>query len=206
MRAYADSDESNIFLERQIREWTQSGLLEPSQGASLVSEVRVEFRRTSIYLRVVLFIFSLLISAAAVALVAASSHLDDKTAGVLCVISGIVTFFMAEVLVREFHFYRFGVEEGVAVLSAIFISIGIGIATGLTFFGHGANTPLVLGITTGIVVSLAVYLRFGFLYVAAFALVGLGLLAFQIASTEAGKIGLAAAMLLAAAVIARILR
>ncbi len=206
MRVYGTRDESNIYLERQIREWTQSGLLDPLQGANLLSEVRVDFRRTNIYLRVVLFIFSFLISAAAVALVAASSHLDDQTAGILCVMSGIATFFVAEVLVREFHFYRFGVEEGFAVLSAIFIPFGIGIAAGLTFFGHSSNTPMVFGIIAGILVSLALYLRFGYLYLAAFVLVGLGLWAFQIAATEAGKIALAATLLLAAAIIARILR
>jgi hypothetical protein len=206
MRLYSSEVESNIHLERQIRDWTQSGMLSASESAILRRDVRVDLKRTNIFLRAVLFIFTLLIVAAAVALVAASIQLDDNTLGILCVISGAFAFLVAEVLVREFQMYRFGVEEGLAVISVILLSFGVSMAMGFQLFGNASRVPLIIGISTAILVSIAVYLRFGYLYAAAFALIGLGSWAFEIATTETGKIALAAALLMASAVVARILR
>ena len=203
MRMHSPEIESNIHLERQIRDWARSGAIDAAQSTTLLGDIRVNVKRTNFFLRAVLFIFTVLIAAAAVALVAATGHLGEKTIGILCIISGILAFLLANILVNEFQLYRFGVEEGLAVISIPLISFGVGLVLGFDLFGHSSKAPWVLGITAGTLTAVAVCWRFGFQYAAALALVGIGMWADAVAETVTTKIALAAALLLAVAIVAR---
>jgi len=206
MRVYSSEVESNIHLERQVREWTQSGILSATQGTMLRETIRVDLKRTNVFLRVVLFIFSFVIAVAAVVLIAELSHLDDKTAGVLCIMGGAVAFLIADVLARKLQLYRFGVEEGFAIISVLLVSVGVGLTAGFNIFGYGSRIPLIIGFGSATLLSLVAYMRFGYIYAAALGLIGLYSMSFEITETMTEKIALAAALQIAVVVIARALR
>src|SRR5205823_2173684 len=118
MRRYSGEEEERIHALGLIREWTRSGLLEPSQKDRLERELDVDLRRTNPFLRAVLAFFTCLIVAACVALVFEVFRLhDDATIAVVTAIAAVACIGLAEYLVVAFRLYRFGVEEALAVAS-----------------------------------------------------------------------------------------
>jgi hypothetical protein len=89
---------------------------------------------------------------------------NDSTVGWTSVVLGVVCFVLAEFLVFQFRLYRFGVEEAFAVWSVALLAVGTGIFTSIGR-SHG-DFPLFVGFLTATIASLAVYLRFGYLYAA----------------------------------------
>jgi hypothetical protein len=66
MNLYATGDEERIHAAAQVREWTRSGLLDTSQGATLEAGLRTDLKRTNRYLRIALFIFGTIVVVATV--------------------------------------------------------------------------------------------------------------------------------------------
>ncbi len=107
-----------------VREWTRSKLLDPSQRERLEADLRVDVRRTNVFLRAGLAVFTGLIVAASVALVIAGLDLkNDVPIAVTTGVAALVCIGLAEVLVGRFGFYRFGVEEALAVAAVILAGI-----------------------------------------------------------------------------------
>ena len=73
MSLYSPDDERRIRSQALVREWTKSGLLDPAQGAALEAELRVDVRRTNVFLRAGLALFTVLIVAASVGLTSTCS-------------------------------------------------------------------------------------------------------------------------------------
>src|SRR2546423_916948 len=106
MRCYSKSDEENVRLHTLVCEWTRSGLLDEAQGARLSEEVRPDLRRTNNFLRLVLFLFTGLIVGAALLLALEVLHIRDAGAtAVVCGITGLLCFVLAEMLIGEFRVY-----------------------------------------------------------------------------------------------------
>jgi len=107
MSRYATADEERIRAGARVREWTQSGLLEASQGAAIEAGLRADLKRTNRYLRIALFIFGTIVVWAAFGfwLVAFSLRHESVVAG-WAIVAGIVCYTLAECLVLQFEFYR----------------------------------------------------------------------------------------------------
>jgi hypothetical protein len=162
MRIYSQADEEKVRAQAVVREWQRSGFLDTSQAAQIANELRVDFRRTNFFLRALLFLFTSIVVAASVSLVITVFGLDEKTSeAAVCVIAAILCLGAAEFLIRSFRFYRFGVEEAVAIAAVVLLSLGTAFATsGLE------GDELVAPLATGALGALFIYMRYGYLYAA----------------------------------------
>ena len=170
---YAASDEERIRATAQVRTWTDSGLLTKSQGTAIESTLSTALRRTNRYLRIALFIFGTIVVFAAVGLwiVTLNPRSDWAVAGT-AIVAGLIGLALAGFLVVQFRFYRFGVEEAVAVWSVVLLAVGAFLAVGvLVVIPIQSHRPALTGLTTAAIASAGVYCLFGYLY-AAFAAVG----------------------------------
>ena len=68
MRAYSPASEEALHARALLKDWTGEGLLTQSQYQRLEQETVSNLRCTNIFLRLVLFLFTLIIVAAATAL------------------------------------------------------------------------------------------------------------------------------------------
>jgi hypothetical protein len=202
MSLYSTADEERIRAAAQVRAWTQSGLLDTTQGASIESGLRTELRRTNRFLRAALFIFGTIVVLASVGLwiVAFNLRLDSAVAWT-AIVGGLAYFMLAQFLVLKFQLYRFGVEEAFAVWAVALVGFGTGFV--VSAGGTYGDRPTLAAFVAAAVASAVVYWRFGYLYAAfaavacaAFAALFLGL------PLAAARI-VSASILLAAFVVAR---
>jgi len=162
MRIYAQADEEKVRAEAVVREWQRSGFLDTSQAAQIANELRVDFRRTNFFLRALLFLFTSIVVAASVLLVITVFGVDEKTAqATVCVIAAILCLGAAEFLIRNFRFYRFGVEEAVAIAAVVLLGLAAAFAT-----SGSEPDELVAPLAIGVLGGLFIYLRYGYLYAA----------------------------------------
>jgi len=159
MRIYAQADEEKVRAEAVVREWQRSGFLDTSQAAQIANELRVDFRRTNFFLRALLFLFTSIVVAASVLLVITVFGVDEKTAqATVCVIAAILCLGAAEFLIRNFRFYRFGVEEAVAIAAVVLLGLAAAFAT-----SGSEPDELVAPLAIGVLGGLFIYLRYGYL-------------------------------------------
>jgi hypothetical protein len=172
MRRYSKSDEERVRVHAAVREWTRSGFLEKKQGDVLAREVQPALKRTNIFFRIVLFLFTSLIAGASVLLVLVPLGITDRDAtSAICIVAAIVCFGLAEFIIDQFGVYRFGVEEAFAVMAVV---LAISAAVQLES-NSDDRTMWGLGLSVGAMASLVVYSRLGLLYpgIAAIAFVAL---------------------------------
>jgi hypothetical protein len=126
MRAYSAGDEEALRARNLLKEWADDGLLTEAQHLRMEQDAVCELRRTNVFLRLVLFLFTLCIVLASVALfftivlVKASA----QTTGVFLLIFASASYAAAEFAVLRAHLYRFGIEEALAVCSVGFLCAG----------------------------------------------------------------------------------
>lgn len=183
MSVYSLDDERKIRVGRLVRDWTKSGLLSEEQRDRILPEPQVELRRTNVFLRVVLFIFALLILQSTLGIVALTVISSESAAAVVFVILSVVTFWLAGVIVDRFKFYRFGIEEAVAVTAVLLM--GAGAALGWSAARQGNfETMLAIALVAGAAAALAVFARFGYLYAAIAAMAAVTALPFLFGDSE----------------------
>jgi hypothetical protein len=162
MSRYAADEEERIRTSERVHEWTSSGLLTASQCASIDAGLRTDLKRTNRSLRAVLFVFGTIVVWAALGFcLLAFDVKNDSVIAWSAMAWGVVCFVIAEFLVSRFRLYRFGVEEAFAVWSVVLLAGGTGYLTSIG--GSRGDFPEFVGFLTGTIVSLAVYLRFGYL-------------------------------------------
>lgn len=201
MSAYSLDDERKIRVGRLLADWTKSGLLSEEQRDQIVPGLQVDLRRTNIYLRVVLFLFAMVILLSALGIVAITVIDSESAAAVLCVILSVVTFWLAGVIVDRFKLYRFGIEEAVAVSAVLLMGAGAALgwsAAGDTHF----ETAMAIGLAAGAAGALAVFARFGYLYAAIAAIAAVAALPFWFGDSEMVHRVIAIAILAGVAAIA----
>jgi hypothetical protein len=158
MRAWSESGEEALRARHLLNDWAGEGFLSEAQYLRMEQETVCEFRRTNIFLRLVLFLFTLIVVGAAVALffVVFLSRAERQTTGVVLLIFAALSYAAAEFAVSRARLYRYGIEEALAVCSVAFLCVGTGaFFTGRTEF---------LVPAAGAIVSLWVWHRFGFPY------------------------------------------
>ena len=167
MRAYSASAEEALRTRDFLKEWKSGGLLNAEQYERMERETVCDLRRTNIFLRLVLFVFTLIIVGAGVGLFfeVFLSHPGDRTIGVFLMIFAALCYAAAEFAVAKAQLYRYGIEEALAACSAGFLCAGIQMA----FFGglFSTRTPgsaEFLVPLAGVVASLWIWHRFGLPY------------------------------------------
>jgi hypothetical protein len=156
MMIYPRDDERAIRVQRMVDDWTESGLLQAEQRERMQADLAVDYRRTNRFLRVTLFLFAFLIINAVVGLVAVTVDAQEGF-GVFLMIAAAGVFFLAQWLIERYRFYRFGIEEAIAV-------------SAVTFFGFGCAIFMRTGFSSlrGFIAlagaAFIVFTRFGYLY------------------------------------------
>ncbi len=167
MRAYSESSEEARLARELLKDWAGEGFLTQAQYQGMEQETVCELRRTNIFLRLVLFLFTLIIVGAAAGLFyeVILSHSSEHTIGVFLLIFAAGSYGAAEYAVSQARLYRYGIEEALAVLSVGLLCVGME----LTFFSGQGYSPvshiaesLVPG--AGVIASLWIWRRFGLPY------------------------------------------
>ena len=164
MRLYNASSEETLRARKLLTDWAGEGFLTTAQYQLLEKETVSDLRTTNIFLRLVLFLFTLISVGAAVALFfkVFLSRPSDQTVGVFLLIFTAVCYTAAEVAVSQARLYRYGVEEALAVCSVGFLCAGMQAA--LFSGGPYSSTPDAaqsLVPAAGAAFSLWIWLRFG---------------------------------------------
>jgi hypothetical protein len=166
MRRYSQEEEQRIRIQRLVQRWTNSGLLDATQGETLGAGLRVDLKRTNVFLRVALALFTVLIIGAGVLLVLNFFLVNDqKTMSAVAGGSAIVCIGIAEFLVAIYRCYRFGVEEILAVAAGVLLAIA-GYLFTASLLPPGHWLPTVIGFATASGAGLALFRRFGYVYAA----------------------------------------
>ena len=167
MRRYDPADEERIRSRSLVREWTRSGLLAAAQMAHLEADLRVDLRRTNLFLRLVLFLFALLIVAASVLLIITfSGTKDDENIAILTAIASLACLGLAEYLIARFRLYRFGVEEGFAVAAVALLTVSAVFMASRVRNGPPGESQVLAGLIVAAPCAFAIYRRFGYIYAA----------------------------------------
>ena len=109
-------------------QWTGDGYLSKEQYQRLEQDTVSDLRITNIFLRLVLFFFTMIGVAAAVALFFTIflSRPSQQTTGIFLLIFAAVSYTAAEVAVTQARLYRYGIEEALAVCSVALLCAGLG--------------------------------------------------------------------------------
>jgi len=108
MRAYSASSEEALRARNLLKDWAGEGFVTEAQYQRMEQETVCEFRRTNIFLRFVLFLFTLIIVGAAVALFFVVFRPASQTTGVFLLIFAAISYAAAELAVSKARLYRYG--------------------------------------------------------------------------------------------------
>jgi hypothetical protein len=167
MRIYSASSEETLRARNLLKDWADEGVLTNEQYRLLEQETVSDLRTTNIFLRLVLFLFTVISVCAAAGLffVVFLSQPSEQTAGVFFLIFAGACYAAAEVAVSQARLYRYGIEEALAFCSVGYLCAGMQMAlfSGSHYSGKtDAAQSLVL--VAGAVFSLWIWRRFGFSY------------------------------------------
>lgn len=167
MRAYSASSEEALRARDLLKDWRGESLLTAEQYQRMEQETVCELRRTNIFLRLVLFLFTLIIVGAAAGLffTVVFSRPGEQTIGIFLLIFAALSYAAAELAVSQARLYRYGIEEALAACSVGYLCVGMQLA----FFSGLFSSPAPGGTgylvpAAGAIVSLWIWHRFGLPY------------------------------------------
>ena len=167
MRIYSASSEETLRARRLLKDWAGEGVITQEQYERLKQEAVSELRTTNIFLRIVLFLFTL-VSVAALAGLFFISFLrrsSDEATGILLLIFAAICYAATEAAVSKFRLYRYGIEEALALCSVVFLCVGMRLAlfSGIPY-SPTPDAVQSLVPAAGVVFSLWIWHRFGLWY------------------------------------------
>ena len=165
MRIHTESSEETLRARKFLTQWTGDGYLSKEQYQRLEQDTVSDLRTTNIFLRLVLFFFTMIGVAAAVALFFTIflSRPSQQTTGIFLLIFAAVSYTAAEVAVTQARLYRYGIEEALAVCSVAFLCVGLD----LFFFSgipHSSREIQFVVPAVGAIASLWIWYRFNLWY------------------------------------------
>src|SRR5580700_6693851 len=127
VRVYGTSSEEALRARNLLKDWAGEGYLTAPQYQRLEQETVCDLRSTNIFLRLVLFLFTLIIVGAAAGLFfeVFLSRPSEQTVGVFLLIFAPLCYVAAEAAVSQARLYRYGIEEALAVCSVGFLCAGM---------------------------------------------------------------------------------
>jgi hypothetical protein len=161
VKAYSPSDEEALRARNLLKDWAGEGFLTETQYQRMEQETVCDLRRTNIFLRLVLILFTLIIVGAAAGLffeVFLPRPGTQTTIGISLLIFAAVCYAAAEFAVSRARLYRYGIEEALAACSVGFLCAGIA-----SFSGRPVEMEFLVS-AAGAVASLWIWHRFGFAY------------------------------------------
>ena len=167
MRAYSTSGEEALYAREVLKDWAGEGFLTAEQYQRMEQETVCELRRTNIFLRLVLFLFALIIVGAAGGLFFAVvlPRASERTIGVFLLIFAPLSYAAAEIAVSQARLYRFGIEEALVACSVGFLCVGMQLAFFGGLFSSAATSGTGLLVpAAGSIASLWIWHRFGLPY------------------------------------------
>jgi hypothetical protein len=142
-------------------------LLTKEQYQRLEKETVSELRTTNIFLRLVLFLFTLISVGASTALFfkVFLSQPSEQTIGILFLVFAAVCYAAAEVAVSRAHLYHYGIEEALALCSVGLLCAGMQLALFLaSAYSPTPGAAHSLVPAAGALVSLWIWRRFALWY------------------------------------------
>jgi hypothetical protein len=171
MSAYAAEDERAMRTGRLVHDWAKSGLITEQQRNEMLPELQTGLRRTNKFLRATLFVFGLMILQSVAGLLAITiGSANETAAGVLCAGMAAAGFWITNVLVTRYRFYRFGIEEAAAIASII-LSGAAALLLVMSGADRVSDAPMMVAFSTAAAVAYALFRRFGYVYAAVLAMV-----------------------------------
>jgi len=163
VRLYSASSEETLRARKLLRDWVGEGFVTKEQYQLLEKETASELRTTNIFLRMVLFLFTLISVGAAFGLffMVFLSRASDQTVGVFLVIFAGASYAAAEIAVSQARLYRYGIEEALAVCSVVFLCVGMQSAFFTRVYSPRPDAAQFLVPAAGAVFSLWIWRRFG---------------------------------------------
>ncbi len=167
MRLHSASREEILRARKLLTDWAGEGFLTKHQYELLEKETVSDLRTTNIFLRLVLFFFTLISVGAAAALFSEVflSQPSEQTTGVFFLICAPVCYVAAEAAVSQARLYRYGIEEALAICSVVFLCLGMQAAffSGVRYSPRPDATQCLIP-AAGAVLSLWIWRRFGLSY------------------------------------------
>ena len=177
MRIYKPEDEEKLRLSAQAAAWRKNGLITEVQLREIETATRTDLKRTTLMLRLLLFGFAGLLTAATAGFVFWVFNLRGGTENVWLAIAAALAYAAAERLAGPLRFYRHGIEEafaaGALVLALLASSYFIKHWLGL----YGAEEHIALEILAA-AGCFALYARFRHIYMALAGILALALTSF----------------------------
>jgi hypothetical protein len=165
VRAYDTSSEEALLARDLLKDWAGEGFITAAQYERMQQETICKLWRTNIFLRLVLFFFTLIMAGAAAGLffMALSSDSISLPAGPLLLIFAAFSYTGAEFAASR-GLYRHGIEEAFAVCSVALLCLGMYVLL-VTSPGSpkSSGTEFLIPAIGGIA-SLWIWHRFGFVY------------------------------------------
>ena len=163
MRIYTTSSQEALHARIVLKDWARQGFLSEAQYQRMEPETVSELRTTNIFLRLVLFLFTVIIVGAAVGLFLVILKPSQEMSGFFLLIFAVLSYAAAEGAVSQARLYRYGIEEALAIFSLGFLSLGIELAF---FTGYGRPPNLDKAVVSCAAASLSVWIwyRFGLSY------------------------------------------
>jgi hypothetical protein len=192
---YTAEQEERLFIRREARTWARSGLITNEQLAIIDSQTDPGLSRTNVFFRILFFVFTYMCMQAVVGFYIWMAGLRSEVSFAWSALAfGIAMSCLTEYLVRRKSFYRYGIEEALALAGMALICAGV-----FTFISMLNVEPRLL-ITTGAILASAcafwLYLRFGFLYAAVISVACACVVPFQLSLPPASERAILAIVLL----------
>jgi len=165
MRAYSASSEEALRARNLLKDWAGEGFLTEAQYQRMEQETVCDLRRTNIFLRIVLFFFTVLIVTAAIALFFTTflRRPSEQITGIFLLIFAPIAYAAAEFAVTQARLYRYGIEEALAVSSVAFLCIGMVFVLLESHYPRPAGMEALI-LAAGAIASLWIWYRFGLPY------------------------------------------
>ena len=167
MRLYTASSEETLRARRLLADWVGEGYLTKEQYQRVEQGTVSELRTTNIFLRLILFLFTVIGVGAATGLffVVFLSRPSEQTIGIFLLIFAAICYAASEAAVSRARLYRYGIEEALAVCSVGFLCAGmqVSLLAGI-FYSSKTHTIQCLVPAAGAVFSLWIWRRFGLWY------------------------------------------
>ena len=196
MSVYRLDDERAMRVQRLVDDWMRSGLLAPEQRDQIVPGLKVDLRRTNRFLRATLCVFALMIVWAFAGLVAVFLDLRGPLPTWMSLVAAVACFSAAQEAIVRYRFYRFGIEEGLAVAAASFFVV---------FAATVVSTPLatIVAFSAATLAAAGLFLRFGFAYAGVAAVLCAPLVIFDLDQSDTVRRVVAFTLMMALFVVAR---
>jgi hypothetical protein len=201
MRLYTAESQETLRARKLLKEWTDEGLLSGEEYQRLEQETVSELRTTNVFLRGVLFFFTLIVVGAGTGLFIEIflSRPSDSTLSILFLMLALLCYVAAEMAVAQARLYHHGIEEALVVCSVGFLYAGLQASQSPHAFRSNSAEFLIPGICG--ILSLWIWHRFGYWYMFLAAMIFAVLLPGYWTSSHSAQHGIVAATFLAGLIV-----